>query len=80
MKRITRVPYEAEYQAWVDSLNRVDSEAYGRIRQDLDTRFDQRQVDTSSFIRVANWSGTTFEPIYWACGEDETSSALFLDC
>jgi hypothetical protein len=34
-------------------------------------------VDTSSWIPGADWTGTVFQPIYEACGEDENAAALF---
>lgn len=70
MTKIDHVPHSAEYQRWRAELDRVDPGAYDRIHDSLDSRFDEREVDTSSWIPGADWTGTPFEPIYYACGED----------
>ena len=77
MKRIRDVPHHSDYQRWVTQLNHIDPQALQRIRDALDGRFDTQDVDTSSWIPGADWSETVFEPIYLACGQDETAAGLF---
>ncbi len=77
MKRIEGVPHGAEYRAWRAALDRIDSRAYHRIHAELDSRFDEREVDTSSWIPGSDWTGTVWEPIYHACGEDPVGAGLF---
>jgi hypothetical protein len=76
MKRIDHVPHLADYQRWLAALDAVDG-AYQGICRDLNARFDEREVDTSSWIPGSNWSNTPFQPIYRACEEDETAAGLF---
>jgi hypothetical protein len=77
MKKETRVPYNDVYSIKRRALDAVDPEAYDRIHAELTSRFTDRQIDTSSWIPGKDWTGTVYDPIYWACGYDDTSAALF---
>lgn len=77
LKHIDHVPHAAEYRSWREALDRIDPHAYERVHDELDHRFDVREVDTSSWIPGSDWTGTPFQPIFHACGEDETAAALF---
>jgi hypothetical protein len=77
LKRLKDVPHMHEYRAWRDSLDKTDPNAYGRIHAELDNRFEGKEVDTSSWIPGTDWTGTVFDPIYHACGQNEVSAALF---
>ena len=77
MKEITRMPHTSEYVRWCSALDGTDSEAYDKIHDELNCRFDSREVDTSSWIPGSDWTGSVFEPVYIACNFDEVASALF---
>jgi hypothetical protein len=77
LTRFVHVPHSADYERWRVALDRIDPHAYGRIHDWLDSRCDAREVDTSSWIPGADWTGTVFEPIYYACGENPDVAALF---
>ena len=77
LAEITSVPHSSSYDRWRTELDRIDPAAFTRIHDWLDARFNEREVDTSSWIPGTDWMGTVFEPIYWACGEDPDVAALF---
>jgi len=77
LKQIETVPHTVEYRRWCTALDEVDPQAYQRIHHELQARFDGREVDTSSWIPGSDWTGTVFQPIYEACGEDPSAAALF---
>lgn len=77
-KRIGHVPHAEEYHAWRAAPDRVDPQAYGRIHAELDRRFDENEVDTSSWIPGSDWAGTVWEPIYHSCGQNPVSAGLFV--
>jgi len=77
MRRIERIPHEAEYRQCRDALDRLGADAFRRIYEELSSRFDARQVDTSSWIPGSDWTGTVFQPIYHACHEDEVAAGMF---
>lgn len=77
MKRIEGVPHAQDYARWRAQLDGNDPEAFQAIHQELDSRFDSREVDTSSWIPGADWRGTPFQPIYVACHSHEEDAARF---
>tara|TARA_R110002072_G_scaffold30353_2_gene94844 strand:+ start:3477 stop:3854 length:378 start_codon:yes stop_codon:yes gene_type:complete len=57
---------------------RLSAQAYDTIVQELASRFDADEVQTSSWIPGSDWTGTIWEPIYSkACMGDVTQAALF---
>ncbi len=77
LRQIDHVPHPVDYRRWSQALDRIDSQACRRIHDELNRRFDGREVDTSSWIPGSDWTGTIFQPIYHACGEDEVTAGLF---
>ena len=77
LKCIHDLPHRSDYDHWSAQLNHIDPQAFQRICDELDRRFDARDVDTSSWIPGADWTGTIFDPIYRACEQDEVSAGLF---
>jgi hypothetical protein len=77
MKKITQIPYEQTYWPLRDALDKVDPTAYGKIHDELTSRFNGREIDTSSWIPGKDWTGTVYDPIFNACGLDEIAAAKF---
>lgn len=77
LKRIDDIPHADDYRRWRGELDQVDPVAYRRITAELNTRFDNREVDTSSWIPGADWRNTPFQTLYEACHQDQTAAALF---
>ena len=77
MKSIDCVPHVEEYRAWRAALDRINPQAFQHIHDELDGRFSQKEVDTSSWIPGSDWTDTVWEPIYHACGDDPVSAGLF---
>lgn len=77
LNKLDNVPHASDYRCWRAELDRTDPGAYTRIHEWLDFRFTTREVDTSGWIPGADWTGTVFEPIYWACGENPEVAGLF---
>lgn len=77
MKRIQHVPHQPEYGRWRQRLDLIDRNAYSRIHARLNERFDDREVDTSSWMPGSDWNASPFQPIYEACGQDQEAAALF---
>ncbi len=77
LRRTDHVPHSGDYRHWRQALDRIDPRAYQRMHEELDRRFDGREVDTSSWIPGSDWTETVFQPIHHSCGEDETAAALF---
>ena len=74
-KRITNVPHAAGYQRWRQRLADRD---YNAIMAELERRIEGKEIDTSSWIPGADWTGNVFQPIYdQACGRDFDAARRF---
>jgi hypothetical protein len=77
MKRIDSVPYFQDYLHLRHALDRIDPTAFDRIHAVLLQNFNGKEIDTSSWIPGADWTGTVYDPIYHACGQDQEAAARF---
>lgn len=77
MKKIEDVPHQEKYDQWRAQLDHNNPGAFQSIHAELDSRFDNREVDTSSWIPGADWSDTPFHPIFVACGDEEDAGKFF---
>ena len=68
------MPHKNDFDLWMGNLNTVD---YNAICNELNSRFDGSEVNTSSWIPGNNWTGTVYEPVYHACGDNKELSGLF---
>lgn len=77
MKKLTHVPFEAEYSQLRKELDRIDPSAFAKIHKELSARFNDREIDTAGWIPGAIWQGTPWFPIYLAAGENQELAAKF---
>jgi hypothetical protein len=69
------VPHAKEYYFW---RSRLPQEEFRAIWDDLSSRISGSEIQTSSWIPGADWSGTVFQPIFEkACDKDPIASAKF---
>lgn len=73
-KYVTKIPHMKEYLKWRKHLNDED---YNAIVNELNSRIDGSDINTSSWIPGNDWSGTVFDPIYNACSKNIELSGLF---
>ena len=72
---IDHVPHQHEFDACV---RRLTDEQYMAIIDELNSRIEGTEVQTSSWMPGRNWRGTVFWPIYdSACRRNEEAAALF---
>ena len=58
---ITSIPHRHDFDRWRRGLS--DSE-YKAIVDELNSRINGTEIQTSSWMPGADWAGTVFEPIY----------------
>lgn len=79
---VSKVPYEAEYRAWVKALGPADHAAvmaeFDRLIQErVDTQDPDAQILTAGWLPGSDWSGTPWDPIYQkAARQDHVQAAL----
>lgn len=73
-KPVSRIPHARDYRMWKSRMSAFEIEA---IFEALNARFDVNEIETSSWIPGADWTGTVFEPIYdKACNRNPNAAAL----
>lgn len=71
-KKITYIPHQREYEAWINRLLPTELEA---IKAEILKRIDKDEIATAGWIPGSNWSGTPFHAIYEkACFFDEEAA------
>lgn len=73
-KCITTIPHKKDYDFWMKNLNNND---YKKISDELNSKIDGSDINTSSWIPGSNWIGTVFEPIYYACNQNINQAGMF---
>lgn len=74
-RQINYIPHEREYLNW---RNQLSPNEYQAIVDELNSKINGTEIQTSSWIPGSDWTGTVYEPIYTkACDGDETESGLF---
>ena len=73
-KYVTVLPHKKGYEKW---RNHLSDEDYARIIDELGRRIDSQEINTAGWIPGHDWTGTVFEPIYYACGRNERQAGMF---
>jgi len=72
---IDSIPHENDFIFYKE---RLTNEEFNSIVDELNSRIDENEIHTSSWIPGSDWSGTVFEPIYTkACKSNFETSAKF---
>lgn len=72
---ITSILHRREFDLWRSRLSDIE---YQAIVDELNSRIDGTEIQTSSWMPGSDWSGTAFHPIFEkACQFSEDASALF---
>lgn len=73
-KYVTSLPHKKDYDRWMKNLSDAD---YQKIIDALNKKVNTSDINTSSWIPGNNWTGTVYQPIYYACHKDIIASGLF---
>lgn len=58
-------------------MSKLNSKDYQAIVDELNSRIDGSDINTSSWIPGNDWTGSVFEPLYHACNQNIEASGLF---
>lgn len=73
-KYVTTLPHKKDYLNWRSHLSDAD---YDKIIADLEQRIDSDEIHTAGWIPGHDWTGTVYEPIYYACGRNVRQAGMF---
>ncbi len=72
---ITTTPYRGDYDRWRSGLSDME---YTNIIEELESKVEGSEIQTSSWIPGDDWTDTVYDPIYSkACNKDPVASAKF---
>ena len=73
-KYVTQVPHKKDFDKQMKKLSTAN---YQAIADTLNEKIDTSDINTAGWLLVHNWTGTVYEPIYDACGKNQTLSGMF---
>jgi hypothetical protein len=73
-KYINDLPHKHEFIQWRVKVSDAD---YDLIENELNNRINGDEVHTAGWIPGSDWTGTVFEPLYFACGKNVEAAGLF---
>ncbi|MCY2926106.1 MAG: hypothetical protein NT031_11810 [Planctomycetota bacterium] len=73
-KQITKLPHKDQFTAWRRRLSDAD---YQRAADSIKSMCEAKDFVVSSFLPGSDWTGTEFQPLYFACGQSMQQSGLF---
>ena len=71
---IKKLPHKKEYDSW---RKQISDDDYFKIITELEKTVLCNDVITAGWIPGHDWTGTVYEPIYYACYKNQTHAALF---
>ena len=81
---VTQVYFAQQYAVWQSRLNRYQPLAFPSIWHEIDGHFStaalhpSKQLLTMTWIPGPDWTGTVYDPIYYALAMSHDASAKFL--
>lgn len=81
---VTQVYFAPQYAFWKQRLDKYDPLAFGAIWQEVNGHFSTaalhptKQLLTMTWIPGSDWTGTVYEPIYYALAMSSEAAAKFL--
>lgn len=73
-KYVNHMPHKNEFDKWMKNLT---SEDYDKLIDVLNEKIDESDINTAGWLPGNDWTGTVYEPLYLACGEDKVKSGMF---
>lgn len=73
-ERVERLPHEREFWAWRKNLSDTD---YERVVEAINEAIGDDDVSTAGWLPGHDWTGTPYEPLYYACGQSREQAGQF---
>lgn len=74
MKYVTTLPYSKDYDNWRNHISDAD---YDKEVDAINELVDTKEINTAGWMPGSNWDGTVYEPLYYACGKNQTQAGMF---
>lgn len=74
MKYVTTLPHGKDYDNWRNHISDAD---YDKVVDAINQLVDANEINTAGWMPGNNWDGTVYEPLYYACGKNQTQAGMF---
>lgn len=71
---IDKLPHKKEYDNWKKHISDTD---FQLIIDKINEQIDAKDVNTAGWIPGHDWTGTVYEPLYYACGRNTKQAGMF---
>ena len=72
--KVTKMPHAADFARWRKQISDAD---YEKVVEAINAEVDANDVNTAGWIPGSDWTGSAYEPLYYACGKNEKQAGLF---
>lgn len=73
-KYVKELPHRNDFKVWRSRLSDAD---YERVVEAIGAAIGDDEVSTAGWIPGRDWTGTPYEPLYYACGRDTEQAGRF---
>lgn len=71
---VKKLPHKKEFDKWRSNLSDSD---YLKIVEAINDKIDLNDINTAGWLPGNDWTGSVFQPLYYACKENKVQSGLF---
>ena len=73
-KYVKSLPHKKDFDNWRKNI--LDDD-YKKIVDAINQKIDASDVNTAGWMPGHDWTGTVYEPIYYACAKNKTLAGMF---
>lgn len=73
-KYVKSIPHEKDFERWCKNLSTDDLQ---NAVDAINEKIDANEVNTAGWMPGSDWTGTPFDPLYEACGRNQTQAGMF---
>ena len=73
-KVATKVPHKKDFDGW---RKNISDEDYEKVVEAINEKIDASDINVAGWIPGHDWTGTVYEPLYYACGKNVVQSGFF---
>ncbi len=71
---VVALPHKRDFDKWRSHISDAD---YQKVVNAISDKIDESDINTAGWIPGSDWSGTVYEPLYYACGQNPTQAGMF---
>lgn len=77
-KQVTSIPHKIDYKKWRNNLDDGDYQLIVEaLNQYIDDKVTVSEPVTAGWIPTKDWTGTVYEPLFDACGQNFIQAGFF---